>query len=97
MITANQAKKLMPVDIKNQVYDLSKHIEKAARKGRSKLKVGAWEYKDNKQLWINGGYDKSKEWKEAKKILEELGFIVTFHYDCGGMAVDMYTIVGWEN
>jgi len=58
------------------------------------LRTG-WEYKEDQDLWIYGGYKPTKEWHKAKEILEHLGFKVTFYYSDGSMAVDMYTLVEW--
>ena len=94
LITAEEAKKLAGATVKEQVEAIFPFIRKAAEEKKRILRTG-WEYKDDTELWIGGGYSKSPEWMEAKKILEELGYIVGFYYKEGQLAVDMYTTIEW--
>jgi len=54
----------------------------------------SWEHKEDRDLWVDGGYIQNSEWKEAKKILEDLGYTVKFVYK-ETQFVDMYTLVEW--
>ena len=94
MITANEARKLAGPTVKEMVDDIFPVIERAAKEKRRYLRTG-WDYEEYPELWINGGYSKSKEWLEAVKILEGLGFKVKFYYSDGSFAVDMYTLIEW--
>lgn len=45
-------------------------------------------------FWVDGGYSKTKEWQEGVKLLQGLGYEVSFEYNAGQF-VDMYTLVKW--
>lgn len=92
-LTAQQAKELAGETVEEKVDKLLIAVEKAAKAKKRKLRTG-WDYQPDKDLWIDGGYSTTKEWKEAKKILEDLGYEVTFYYnEC--QFVDMYTLIEW--
>lgn len=93
MITAKEARELAGKTVKEKVEALCLAIEQAARSKGRQLRTG-WEYKDDKDLWIDGGYSRTKEWEEAKNILEGLGYKVTFYYK-ETQFVDMYTLIEW--
>lgn len=93
MLTAEEARKLMPKTLKEKVNDILEAVAEAARNGKSCLRTG-WDYKNDEELWSNGGYSRTDEWCEAQKILEELGYKVTFYYR-DAQFVDMYTWIQW--
>lgn len=96
-LTAKQAKEISGPTLEEEVGDkvdaLLVAIEGAAKQKRRSLKTG-WEYKENEDLWIRGGYSGSKDWNLAKKMLEELGYKVSFYYQ-ENQFVDMYTLIEW--
>lgn len=94
MITATEARQLAGETVEEKVEKLSSAIEKSAKENRRRLRTG-WDYEDNRDLWITGGYEVSEEWKKAKKILESYGYKVSFHYNDSGQFVDMYTLIEW--
>lgn len=95
MKTAEEIRKMMPTTLEDKLKPLLMAIEKKALEGDYRLKTG-WEYKQDNDLWIEGGYNKTPEWKSAKKRLEDLGFQVKFFYKEYSIAVDMYTLISWE-
>ena len=94
MLTANEARKLAGPTVRERVEALLVAVEKAAKNKKRFLKTG-WDYKEDTDLWVDGGYSKTKEWHEAYEILTKLGYKVTFYYRDGSMAVDMYTLIEW--
>ena len=95
MITAKEARTLIDPDfeLKEKIEKIGEAIERAARDGKTRLVTG-YQYKKDPDLWIQGGYSRTKEWEKAKKILEELGYKVTFVYK-ELQFVDMYTVIEW--
>lgn len=93
-LTAKQAKELAGETTAEKVDKLLIAVEESAKAKKRKLRTG-WDYESDKDLWVNGGYSKTKEWEEAKKILEDLGYKVTFYYKEGQQFVDMYTLIEW--
>lgn len=88
MITAKEARELAGPTVGERVDEVFDLIRDAAKlKGRSIRLHG--------DFWANGGYGPTKEWREAKKLLEDLGFVVEFYYNDGGQFADLYTIVKW--
>lgn len=88
MITAKEARELAGPTVEERVSEVFVAIRAAASsKARSVNLHG--------DFWEHGGYGKTKEWCDAKKILENQGFVVEFYYNGGGQFVDMYTIVKW--
>lgn len=45
-------------------------------------------------LWVNGGYSKTEDYKKACKMLTDLGFTVEFFYE-ERQFVSMFTVVKW--
>jgi hypothetical protein len=93
MITADKARDLSGRTLQEKIDELGISIENAAKKTHRYLRTG-WEHKSDKSLWIDGGYKKTEEWKKAKKMLEDLGFNVSFYYN-EAQFVDMYTLIEW--
>lgn len=77
------------------ISSLLESIKKVAEDGKYRLATG-YQHKPDHDIWVNGGYIKSPEWKEAKKRLEDLGYTVSFFYE-ERQFVDMYTLITWEN
>lgn len=94
MITASEAKKLVGLTPAERVELLSPIIEKLAKDKKTELKTG-WMCPDEDGFWSNGGYSKTPEWNEAKKILEGYGYKVSFFYEVLSIAVNMYTSIKW--
>lgn len=92
--TAEEARKLAGKTVEEKVDSLLVAIKDAATNKKRKLRT-SWEYEEDNDLWVNGGYNKTKEWIEACKILEALGYKVSFYYNEGSIAVDMYTLISW--
>jgi hypothetical protein len=91
--TANEARKLAGKTVEEKVDDLLVAIKERARKKLRELRTG-YDYQADKDLWIDDGYKHTKEWNEAKTILEDLGYVVSFYY-YEGQFVDMYTLIKW--
>lgn len=94
MFTAAEAKRLAGESLEEKVAKLGEAIKVAATNKKRQLRTG-WEYKDDKDLWIQGGYKPTEDWTKAKKMLELAGYTVDFYYSDGSIAVDMYTIIKW--
>lgn len=93
MFTAKEARQLSGKSVEEKVESLLEAVRIAANNKQRELRCG-WSYKEDKDLWINGGYSKTTEWKQAKDILESLGFTVEFFYE-DKQFVNMYTIIKW--
>jgi hypothetical protein len=91
--TASEAKELAGKTVTEKVDDILTVIKERATNKERFLRTG-YQYTNDEDLWIQGGYSETKEWKEAKKQLEELGFKVTFYYK-ELQFVDMYTLIEW--
>lgn len=94
MLTAEQARKLSGRTTKEKVEALLVSLEKKASEGGRMLRCG-YDHKEDEDLWIHGGYNNTEEHKEAVEILKGLGYEVSFYYQDGSFAVDMYTKVEW--
>ena len=94
MITAAQARELAGPTLQEKVEALNEAIKAAATLKKRQLRTG-WDYDAHPELWIQGGYSSTEEWKQAKKMLEDLGYKVSFYYREASIAVDMYTIIEW--
>jgi hypothetical protein len=92
-LTAAEARKLAGPTVQERVDDILVAIEKLAKQGKRQLRTG-WDYDKDRELWIDGGYSNTPEWREAIKILSELGYKAQFYYNCGQF-VDMYTLIKW--
>ena len=94
MIDAKEARKIAGPTLDEKIESLGTTIEILAGAKKRKCRTG-WDHKEDKDLWINGGYGQTDEWKLAKKKLESLGYKVSFYYSEGSQFVDMYTVVEW--
>lgn len=93
-IKASEARELAGPTVEEMIAELLGAVEEAAREGKRRLRTG-WEYTKHSTLWITGGHTKSKNWFEAKRILETMGYVVSFYYKEESIAVDMYTVIEW--
>ena len=93
MINAAEARKMAGPTLDEKIDALGETIKKQASKGHRQCKTG-WTHQEDLSLWIDGGYDQSKDWKQAKQILEALGFQVSFFYE-EKQFVNMYTLIEW--
>ena len=91
--TAEEARKLSGKTLDEKVDGLLAAIAEAAKQHKRQLRTG-WEYGADEELWIRGGYGKTDEWKEARKMLVDLGYTVEFYYN-ESQFVDMYTLIKW--
>ena len=94
LFTAREARELAGLTVEEKVDKIFPFIKDAANDKKRELKTG-WDYKDNSELWIDGGYSKTPEWLRAKSILEKLGCKVEFCYDDSSQFVNMYTKIEW--
>ena len=88
MFTANEARKLSGPTITERVEEVCLLIKETAEKKKREVRL-------HESFWVHGGYSGTAEYKDAKKMLEELGYTVEFYYTELSIAVDMYTIVRW--
>lgn len=88
MITALEARNLSGPTPQERVDEIEPLIRTAAEK-----KLRRAHLQDS--FWVHEGYSKTDHYKQAVKILEDLGYKVKFYYDDGGQFVNMYTIVEW--
>ena len=88
MISANEAKGLSGPCAMDQVNSLEPLIYAAAQTGKNSVHV-------HFPFWVNEAYSNTTKFKEAKKILEQLGYTVSFFYSEKSFGVDMYTIISW--
>jgi hypothetical protein len=86
-ITAAEARKLAGPTVQEQVDLVYPLIREAAEKRKRSITL-------HDDLWVNGGYAGTVEYKQAVKILENDGFVVEFFYE-ERQFVNMYTIVKW--
>jgi hypothetical protein len=86
-ITAKEARELAGRTPQEEVEIVYPLIQEAARKKKRSIDLHG-------QFLAHGGYSQTKEWREAKKILEQDGFVVTFYYE-ELQFVNMFTIVSW--
>ncbi len=92
--TAKDAKRVAGPTVEERVDMILVAIEEAAKNKKRELKTG-WDYSEDNDLWVNQGYSRTKDWLQAKKILEDLGYQVEFYYQVHSIAVDMYTLIKW--
>lgn len=91
MLTAQQARELVGRSVQEKVESLLVAVKEIAKmKGRC-LPTNIM-YQHDPDLWVSGGYARTEEWKEATKILEDLGYQVDFFYEDMN---DMYTKIKW--
>lgn len=92
-LTAAEARAIAGATLDEKVDAILTRIAEFAQDKKRQLKCG-WDYDYDKDLWINGGYSKSKDWIAAHKILTDLGYKVSFYYS-ESQFVDMYTLIEW--
>lgn len=92
-MTADEARLIAGRSLDDKVDAILDAIRKAAQQKKRKLRAG-WDYKDDCDLWITGGYAKTNDWKQVKSTLESLGYKVSFYYR-EAQFVDMYTLITW--
>lgn len=87
MITADEARALSGPSVEDYVEAACEGIRKAAMEKKNMVALVG-------DFWCRGGYDNTESYKQAVKMLEELGFKVEFFYE-ELQFVNMYTIVKW--
>lgn len=92
MFTAKEAKELSGPSFQDIVNGAVEEASEVIKLAASEKKHSA---RLHESFWVYGGYKTTPEWKEAKKLLEEAGYKVTFYYQEMSIAVDMYTLVEW--
>ena len=88
IISAAEARKLAGPTPQERVDELEPLIKKAALEQKRSINLH-----DN--FWVHEGYSSTKDFQQAKMILEGLGYKVSFYYKEHSIAVDMYTVVEW--
>lgn len=91
--TAKEAKELAGPTLDEKIDLLLESIKNRATEGHRYIATGR-HHDSHSDLWIQGGYDMTDDWQEAKKVLEDLGYNVKFYYN-ESQFVDMYTKVSW--
>ena len=94
LITAAEARKMAGPSLDEKIESLCETIKSLAKNKKRSCRTG-YDHKEDDDLWIYGGYNKSDEWIQAKEKLEKLGFKVSFYYQVHSIAVDMYTLIEW--
>lgn len=92
--TAEEARKLAGKPVDQKIKDLLKTVEQIASNGGHICRC-SYNHKIDNDLWVDSGYIKTEDWKEACIKLRNLGFTVDFYYADDSFAVDMYTVVKW--
>ena len=93
MIRAEEARKIAGLTLQEKIDAVGVAIENAAKNGKRELRTG-WDYTEDRDLWIEGGYSQTDEWNKAYIILTDLGYKVSFYYK-ELQFVDMYTLIEW--
>lgn len=88
MITAFEARALAGPTPQERVDMLEVEIKQAALERKRSINL-------HDEFWTREAYSGSTEYKQAKMILEGLGYKVDFYYMEHSIAVDYYTIVSW--
>lgn len=92
-LTASEARRIAGRSLDEKIDAILEAIRRAANEKKRVLATG-WDHKEDEDLWIQGGYGRTDDWKTAVEILEDLGYKVTFFYEeC--QFVNMYTKVEW--
>lgn len=87
LITAEEARKLAGPTVEEVVSNVCACIRITAKEKKRRVVL-------RDDIWVHGGYSNTAEYQEAKRMLEDLGFVVKFHYE-ERQFVDMYTVVEW--
>lgn len=86
-LTADEARAMSGLNAEEEVDLIMDKIKDVTKyKGR---KLNLYE-----SFWVNEGYGQTQKYKEACKILKDLGYKVDFYY-AESQFVDMYTIISW--
>jgi hypothetical protein len=93
MITAEEARNIAGRTVAEMVEAIGPKIEELAKAKMRKLRTG-YDWPQDKGLWIDGGYNNTAHWREAKAMLEAQGFKVSFFYE-ERQLVDMFTLIEW--
>lgn len=88
MITAQEARTLAGPTVQERVDDLEPLIKQAALEKKRHINL-------HDPFWVHEGYSSSADYKQAKMLLEGMGYKVSFYYKEHSIAVDMYTVVEW--
>ena len=88
MITAQEARTLAGPTPQERVDELEPLIKQAALDKKRHVNL-------LDAFWVHEAYSGSVDYKQAKMILEGLGYKVDFYYKEHSIAVDMYTVVSW--
>lgn len=94
MLTAKEARDIAGPTVEEMVESLLESVKKNAEAKKRSLKTG-WEHEDHNDFWQNEGYSRTKKWEEARKMLEKLGYKVSFYYNDSCQFVDVYTLIEW--
>lgn len=94
MLTAEEARNIAGPTVEEMVECLLESVKKNAELKKRSLKTG-WEHQDHRDFWQNEGYSRTKKWEEARKILEKLGYKVSFYYNDSSQFADIYTLIEW--
>lgn len=86
-ITAAEARNIAGPTVQEVVDAVYPLIKEQAELKRRKLHL-------HDDFWTHGGYNRTKEWKEAVSLLEADGYKVSFYY-MELQFVDLYTVVEW--
>lgn len=92
-ITAEQARALAGPTIEERCDPVFEIIRELSLKKERSFRGGI-DYNLDKDLWVNGGYTPTQDWKDMKKIFEKEGFKVSFYYK-EYQFVECYTLIEW--
>lgn len=91
VITAEQARELAGPTFEETVEMQLEYAYEKIREAAENKKRRVYLTND---FWRNDGYERTKAYKAAVNELENLGFVVKFHYE-ELQLVNMHTIVQW--
>jgi len=95
MITAKEA--LEKSLNNNELEIIEKAIKYAEIEILKNIKLGKTEAILSNNFFLKEAYNNSPQFKIVVKKLKKLGYMVDFYYQEMSMAVDMYTIIKWDN
>jgi hypothetical protein len=93
MFSASDAKQLAGPTLEEKIESICESIKRLAAEKKRTLRAG-YDHDADVDLWVYGGYSGTPEWLEAVKVLEGLGYKVSFFYE-ERQFVDMYTKIEW--
>lgn len=88
MITAEQARELAGPTVDERIEDISSIIETAAKNKQREVII-------REGFWSGESYSRTKNWLEAQKKLQGLGYTVEAYYNEGSFCVDIGTKISW--